>query len=538
MSNGITLSETARSLVRSGLFGKDWETYRDELISFIQLRFGPEVASNIVASEQGIVLIEMFAFGLSTMSWYGDRQADDTTLRDARLRSAAVTIARQLGYKPAAAVPPAVRITMSLAAPAPSRFTIERGRKLRGPGGLIFEVVDETIFDVGESGPKEFDARQGEGLESVFVSTGEPGQFFLITNVPDAFSIAQDSPQLFVSAVEWDENRFMEFDQTNQFEFQYGFSPPRAVLGDGVAGNIPLKDSELRFKFFVTSGTGGTVAANTVTAFMAPVVAGSTLVAPILSHDEPSTPGSDRETIAAIKTNAPQVFQTAQRAVTQADLDGWINAFSDPTWGSVAIGRATTPRSVEQDAEALTILEEMENAGMPQDTIDRLRTYWDRVLASNGQAEIILAQILAADSVGRYVTAPVGLAESLEEFLDAKAVSTAKVHVTDGLVNLLSVDLTVSITTSATYSSQEQKETVLTDVRSQLEDALLSRSYGESLRISDLYQLIDGIDGVDWSHAAITGSTEAAGRVNSFGDLEIEDFEVITMGEIPAVTVQ
>ena len=237
MSNGITLSETARSLVRSGLFGKDWETYRDELISFIQLRFGPEVASNIVASEQGIVLIEMFAFGLSTMSWYGDRQADDTTLRDARLRSAAVTIARQLGYKPAAAVPPAVRITMSLAAPAPSRFTIERGRKLQGPGGLIFEVVDETIFDVGESGPKEFDARQGEGLESVFVSTGEPGQFFLITNVPDAFSIAQDSPQLFVSAVEWDENRFMEFDQTNQFEFQYGFSPPRAVLGDGVAGN-------------------------------------------------------------------------------------------------------------------------------------------------------------------------------------------------------------------------------------------------------------------------------------------------------------
>jgi len=538
MSNGISLSTTARDLVRSGLFGKDFETNRDEIISFLQLRFGPEVSSNIVASEKGIELIEMFAFGLSTMNWYGDRQADDTNLRDVRLRAAAVTIARQLGYKPAAAVPPAVRITMTLAAPAPSRFTIEKGRKLQGPSGLIFEVVDETIFDVGESGPKEFDARQGESLESVFVSTGEPAQIFQITNVPDGFSIAQDSPQLFVSAVEWDENRFMEFEQTNQFEFQYGFSPPRAVMGDGVAGNIPLKDAELRFKFFVTSGTGGSVAANTVTAFVEPVVAGTTLIEPILVHDEPSTPGSDRETIDAIKVNAPLVFQTAQRAVTQVDLDGWINSFSDPTWGSVAIGRATTPRSVEQDAEALTILEEMANAGVPQDTIDRLYNYWNRVLASNGQAEIILAQILAEDDVGRYVTAPVGLAEALEVFLDEKAVSTAKVHVTDGSVNLLSVDLTVSITTTEDYSSQEQKETVLAEVRSQLEDELLGRAYGESIRISDIYQLINGITGVSWSHAAITGDTESLGRVNGFGDLEIEDFEVITMGAIPAVTVQ
>jgi len=538
MSNGISLSATARDLVRSGLFGKDFETNRDEIISFLQLRFGDEVASNIVASEQGIVLIEMFAFGLSTMNWYGDRQADDTNLRDVRLRAAAVTIARQLGYKPAAAVPPAVRITMTLAAPAPSRFTIEKGRKLQGPSGLIFEVVDETIFDVGESGPKEFDARQGESLESVFVSTGEPAQTFTITNVPDGFSIAQDSPQLWVSNVEWDESRFLEFEQTNQFEFQYGFSPPRAVLGDGIAGNIPLKDAELRWRFFVTSGTSGSVPANTVTAFMEPIVAGTTLVEATLTHDEPSTPGSDRETINSIKVNARLVFQSAQRAVTQDDLDGWINSFSDPTWGSVAIGRATTPRGVEQDAEALTILEEMTNAGVPQDTIDRLYNYWDRVLASNGQTEIILAQILAEDDVGRYVTAPVGLAEALEAFLDEKAVSTAKVHVTDGSVNLLSVDLTVSITTTEDYASQEQKETVAAEVRSQLESELLGRAYGTSIRISDIYQLINSITGVDWSHAAITGDTESLGRVNSFGDLEIEDFEVITMGEIPAVTVQ
>ena len=114
---GISLSTTARDLVRSGLFGKDWETNRDEIGSFLQLRFGPEIASNISASEQGVKEIEMFAFGLATANWFGDRQADETSLMHARLRAYTVSIARQLGYKPSAAVPPAVSITMTLAAP-------------------------------------------------------------------------------------------------------------------------------------------------------------------------------------------------------------------------------------------------------------------------------------------------------------------------------------------------------------------------------------------------------------------------------------
>lgn len=534
---GITLSETARDLIRSGLFGKDWETNRDDLLAYVQLRFGPEVASNIANSEQGIKDIEMFAFGLSTMNWFGDRQADDTNLQDVRLRYAAVTIARQLGYKPSAAVPPAVRITMVLAAPAPNRFKIERGSKLQGPGGLFFEAADEVVFDVGESGPKDFDAIQGETLEAIYTSTGLADQFSYVTNIPDGTSIAQDSPRLWVDGLEWGENRFLTYEQTNQFEFQYGFAPPRLITGSGTAGNIPEKNAELRLRYFVTAGTDGTVIANTVTAFAEPIVAGTTVVEYTLTHDEPSTPGAGRETIDSIKVNAPQVWQAAQRAVTQEDLDGWINAFTDATWGSVAIGRATTPRGVEQDAEAMTILQELANADVAQDTIDRLTAYWSGVLASNGQAQIIVVQVLAADSENRYVTASAGLAEALEDFLNLKAESTAKVHVTDGSVNLLSVDLTVAITAELEYSSQAAREGIRTEVSDVLEAALLGRAYGTSVRISDLYSLVEEISGVSWSHITITGNTDAVARVNSHGDLVIEGHEVITMGQLPAVTV-
>jgi hypothetical protein len=605
MASGISLSSVARDLVRSTLFGKDFDSNVTEIENFIQLRFGPEVANNIVASEQGKMLIEMFAFGLSTMNWYGDRQADDTNLRDVRLRTAAVSIARQLGYKPRAAVAPAIQLTMTISPVPTARLIVEKGRKLNGPDGLTFETTAETIFDVGEVGPKLIDARQGESKESLFVSDGTAGQTFFITDVPTDSSIAQDSPQAFVDGNEWPELVFLSFEQTNQFEFQYGFNPPRALFGDGIAGNIPPRDAEIRVRFFVTDGTGGSVPANSVTTFIEPLTAGGVVITPTLTHDDPSTPGSDRELISSIKTNAPQVFQAADRAVTQADIDALINAFIDPTWGAVAIGRATVPRSVDQDAQAVTIIESIESScatvlnivllggtfeltevvtggtsgatativgidpGLtfltvfpvsgvfipgevltvlpsggssaatatlssvaPNDIVVELRAYWDKVLSSNCQANVVVAQILGQDSVGRYVSAPSALAAALEVYLDARLESTVKATVVDGSVNLLPVDLSVDLRTDATITSAEQQEVVKANVRSALETELLGRSYGASVWISDLYRLSDEIAGVDNVNIAITNQPT---RIDSFGNLAIEDFEVITLGVSPVI---
>lgn len=598
---GISLSTTARDLIRSGFFGKDFDTTVNEITSFIRLRFGDEIANNIVASEQGIMLIEAFAFGFSTANWYGDRQTDDTNLRDVRLRSAAVAIARQLGYKPRAAVPPAVEITITLLTTPTARLTIEKGRQLNGPDGLIFETAEEVIFDPGNVGPQTFSAIQGETLESIFTSNGEPVQIFPITTVPDGSSIAQDSARAFVAGNEWEEREFLTFVQDEQFEFQYGFSPPRAVFGDGIAGNIPPRDDEVRIRFFVTDGTGGSVPANSVTTFTEPLVAGTQVIEAQLVHNDASTPGSDRETIDSIKVNAPQVFQAADRAVTQADIDALINAFNDPVFGSVAIGRATTPRSVDQDAQALTIIANIENSCPQTMTLSGiasgpftvgeqitggtsgatatvvgtvgsdlsifnvsgtftvgeavtggsstatgtvvtvavaqvatdLRNYWDTVLASNCQANIVVAQILSSDGVGRYVSAPSGLAQSLESFLDARLESTVKAQVVDGSINLLSVDLSVQVQTLEDFSAADQVEQVVADVRAAMEAQLLGRAYGVSLRISDLYAVADAVEGVDFVNIQITNQPT---RIDSFGNLPIEEFEVITLGAQPDVT--
>ena len=607
----VFLSETAKDLVRSNFFGKDFDTYVQEINDQLILQFGTEIAGNIVLSDYGQYLIEMHAFALSTMSWYGDRQADDTTLRYVRLRSAANVIARQLGYKPRAAVSPAISLTMTLAFPPTlTRLTLERGRILVGPAGLLYVTTEEVVFDVGEVGPKTFSAVEGEVIEEIYTSNGAPNQFFFLETIPAGKSIAQDSPRTFVNNTEWDEVPLLIFERIDEFEVQYGFNPPRLQFGDGVAGNVPPKDAEIRVTYLASSGPAGAVGANTVVNFQAPLVAGTETLTATLTH-EVSTPGSPRERIDSIRINAPLVTQTADRAVTQKDLDALINAFIDPVFGAVAIGRATVPRTVADDAEALTIiglidaccpvllthgdstpgnfggfaagntitgslsgatgtitrvnlsslevvsvtdgpfvlsdvvtdatsgatatLTGVEDPGVSE----RLRTYWDAVLASNCKANIVNAQVLAADATGRYISAPSGLALSLDTYLNARAESTVQVVVTDGSINLFSVSLTAEVNLAEGFNNEVARQTVFATVIGVLELALLGRSYGESLRISDLYALVEAVEGVVYSHisvVAINGLPPGAGVLNSFGDLVIEDFQVISLGVSPVVT--
>jgi hypothetical protein len=598
-------------VIRSNFFGKDFDTYVQEINDQLILQFGNEVAGNIVVSDYGQYLIEMHAFALSTMAWYGDRQADDTTLQYVRLRSAANVIARQLGYKPNAAVAPAIELTMTLTfPPVLTRLTLERGRVLVGPAGLLYVTTEEVVFDVGEVGPKTFSAVEGEVVEEIFTSDGTPNQFFFLETIPSGKSIAQDSPRVFVNSIEWEEKELLVFERINEFEVQYGFNPPRLQFGDGVAGNVPPKDAEIRVTFLATAGPAGAVAANTVVNFQAPLVAGTETLIASLSHDA-STPGSPRESIASIRINAPLVTQTADRAVTQKDLDALINAYIDPIFGAVAKGRATVPRSVDEDAEALTIIglvdaccpvllthgdvtdgpdggfaagsiitgslsgatgtitrvnaSSLEVIGVEEgqfvanDVVTdgttgasatvasvedpgvsaRLRTYWDTVLSSNCKSNIVNAQILSADATGRYIAAPSGLARSLDTYLNDRAESTVRVVVTDGSINLFSVSLDVGISLAEGFNNEVARQTVFSTVVSTLEFELLGRDYGQSLRISDLYALVEAIDGVVFSHikvSAINGATPADGVLNEFGDLEIEDFQVITLGDSPVVS--
>jgi hypothetical protein len=851
----IELSPTARELIRSTFFGKDFDSHRQEIIDAIQAIFGDDVASNITASEQGVMLIELNAYALGTASWYGDRQADDTTLDFVRLRRHAVAIARQLGYKATSSVPAVVDVRVQLLTIPPVQLTIPKGTKASGPDGLIFETLSDLVFDQGQIGAglpvgltinefaidpvspsiiyagtsdgilktltsgsswfssssgitfpnittlvidpgtpttlyagtvasgifksidsgaswtsssvglsnlnitsiaidpitptilyvgtnagglfktinsgsswsqinigitdfaiqtvvidpvtpsiiyagafsggifktissglswtaanlglsatnvthiavdpvtpttlyaattiggvhKSIDSaatwvpanvgltatspnritidgvtpstlyvstidagvyktidsganwaaavvgltntnntaitvdpvtpttlyvgatdggifvsltsaatwaplnngiddpikivqmREGQTLSETFRSDGEPFQVFEIP-VPVSFSIAQDSPAVSVDSILWPEVELLTYDQTDQVEIEYGLAPPRVIFGDGIAGNIPTQDAEIAVAYFVTSGTLGSIASDTMGAFDDPIIAGSTVISTTISNTSPSTPGSDPESLNSIKINAPRVYQAAQRSVTALDLAGWVNSYVDPVYGAVARGTATSPRSAVADAEGQSIIAMMGALGVPTSLTTRLSNYLDSVLSSNCAANVVNAQILSSDSIGRYVPAPAGLAISLAAFLNTIAESTVEAVVTDGSINLLSVDAFIGISIDVTITNDELRTSIVDAARDAVQTLLLNRDFGESLRIGDIYQTVEGVGGVDYSNISLVvrnniGDDISSSRLDQFGDLEIELFEVITMGATPSVEI-
>lgn len=850
----IELSPTARDLTRSTFFGKDFESHRQEIIDSINAIFGDQVATNIVTSEQGVMLIELNSYALQTASWYGDRQADDTTLQYARLRFAAVTIARQLGYKASSSVPAVVDVRVQLNSAPGVQLTIPAGSQASGPDGLSFETLSDLVFDPGQVGSglpagltvsdividpsspstiyagtsngvlktttsgtswfttnsglsstnitalvidpitpttlylgtinagvfkstdsgatwgtssaglsnlnitalavdpvtpavlyvgtdgggifksinsgatwtavnggvvdfsiqtisvdpvtpttiyagsfssgvfkttnsglswatsnsglaflniqhvaidpvtpatlyasttgggiyksvnagvtwvpsnsgftglspnrvaidpatplnlyastadagvfrstdggatwlaavngltatnntsivvdaatpttvyvaaasggifvtinsattwtslnngiddpiKTVQMREGSTRSESFRSTGEPFQIFELS-LPGSTSIAQGSPSVTVAGVLWPEVELLTYDQTDQVEIEYGLFPPRVIFGDGIAGNIPPKDAEIRVTYFITNGSLGSIASDTIGNFTTPIVAGTTPIGTTLTNDFPSTPGSDPESLDSIKTNAPQVFQAAQRAVTADDLTGWVNSYVDPVFGAVAKGRATSPRSAAADAEGQSIISSLIAFGVPSTLTTRLSNYLDSILSSNCSANVVNAQILAADSVGRYVSAPEGLARNLAAFLNTIAESTVEVVVTDGSINLLSVDVFVGIRILDTITNDALRNSIRDEARVVVQSLLLNRDFGVSLRIGDVYQAVEAVEGVQFSQITLVvrnniGEDVSSARLNTFGDLVVEEFEVITLGASPEVS--
>jgi hypothetical protein len=175
----------------------------------------------------------------------------------------------------------------------------------------------------------------------------------------------------------------------------------------------------------------------------------------------------------------------------------------------------------------------------PNEIATELETYWNKVLASNCGANIVIAQILAADGQGRYVTASVGLAQALETYLDGKAESTVKVIVVDGSINLLRVNLQADVHLLDGFTGEAIRESVRQQVQVALEAALIGRDYGVSLRVSDLYKIVESITGVDWTNIGVTAVNDGSptAYVNTFGDIVLESYQVITLGDPVVVTL-
>lgn len=362
---------TVDSLNKVKYSGLDFDTHFDDLRARMQVEFASDF-NDFALSSLGIMLLDLVAYGLDSLSFYLDRRATDAYLETARTRKAVARLSRQLGYKIGPAVASSVDVTLAIETPGgfPFGVTVAKGFQLRGPNELIFETAEAVIF-APNSGPSQtavVPCYEGETVVENFVATGQANQTIELARVPDQKFVVQGSVRVVVNGVLWTESEFLTFDPTNQYEVEYSDEPPTVRFGNGIAGNIPTVGAPITVTYVASRGLTGQVGQDTVTEAVTPLVQNFTTIPLVINNAEASAGGDDPESLTKVKAYAGRVWNSRKVAVTRPDYKALAGSYADPLYGRVAVAQAVSTRSSEQDIYLQNLLHDIELALAPVKT--------------------------------------------------------------------------------------------------------------------------------------------------------------------------
>ena len=388
MTEPLQIESPQANINRARFIGKDFFTFVDDLIARIQVQFVNEF-NDFVSSGVGVMLIDMVAWAGELLSFYIDRQASENYIATAKHRRSVSRIARNVGYKMRAAVSASVDLSVNLSEVKGFDVTIPVGFQFQGPNDLVFEALEAVTFPAGEGPsdtPRTVSVAEGTTVVQNFTSDGSKNQVFVLTPGEGKF-VADGTATGLVDGSVWTESEFITFDATDQFEVDYNADPALWRFGDGAAGNIPASGASLTISYRATSGAGGLVMAETITAVVNPLVVASETIPLTITHPDPSSGGADSETVDEARYQAPQWFAARNVAVTQADYVGLSQAYTDAISGAVSLAQAFVAHSAEDD---LQLQEYLDATRLASSTVET------NVNASVSTAETSLSSVSTA----------------------------------------------------------------------------------------------------------------------------------------------
>lgn len=317
---------------------RDFTGYRDALFQYASRTF-PEWTSRSPA-DFGVVLVELFAYMGDISSFYQDRIADEAFLSTATQRSSVVSIAATLGYTPYNALAAIgsvtfqtlVNQTTDVDVPAGTRvitafnFDLDRpviyetdtAVTVPNSGGTAAVTLTEGITQ----GTRQISLTDVSGstdtvtVEDLGTSSGEGGQTFVLAANP----LLTDTLRLFVEdtagATEWQYVTSLSTASAADQVYTTAIDDAGVVtvsFGDSVHGAIPATGLGVAAAYRVGGGAYGNIPANSIVDLATPIT-GVTVAA-----SSAMTGGADAEPMELIRTNAPRLYRSRDRAVALRD---------------------------------------------------------------------------------------------------------------------------------------------------------------------------------------------------------------------------
>ena len=439
-------------LKRFNYTGKEHQSIVDDCISKIKEVYGSECWNDFEEDNAGRMLVEVFAYVCDLLLFYLDRQANETYLPTATERQNIINMCKLIGYTPKPAKPAQVEITVSVDTTYNSDITLPEGSLLETNDGIIFETLNDAVIVAGQLSVT-VQAVEGETLEEIIgTSDGEAWQEFYLprSGVIEILGAEIDGHSWTVTETladksENDEVFTADIDAWRRAEISFG---------DGSTGRIPPEGGRITVRYRVGGGIAGNVAPDTITNIrdIATDKAGRKIPVRV-TNSAWASGGAEPESIESIKLWAPRFFETQSRCVTQQDYETFATNFSGI-------------------CKAKAVVHER-----------------------SGEANIIRLYVLTYGSENNTVTTPnQTLKDNLLDYLNKYKMLTDWLEIEDGKIK--SVDFSGTVTILEGFN----KFSVLKNISDALNKFMNvdTRDMGESLRISDIYALIDNIEGVSF----------------------------------------
>lgn len=300
---------------------KDFDSIRARLISLLGSVF-TDWTDHEVASF-GNILLESFAWVADVLLFYQDNQAEESFLPYVKLRRNALALAQQLGYEPNGASAATAEELFTLSTVPVNDVTFPAGTvvKTREIGNVIeFQLLSDLTIPAMTDPPQAFGTvENSSNVQDVFASSILPNQEFELTGVPYldgssnvvASNGAYTEVDNFLSSTSTDRHYTISVDENDRASMRFG---------NGVNGEVPTGTITNDYK--TGGGASGKVEENTITQIVGSFTDSlGNPVSVVVNNPEAASGGSDRETVAQIRQNAPASLRVLNRTVAKEDYE-------------------------------------------------------------------------------------------------------------------------------------------------------------------------------------------------------------------------
>mgnify|MGYP001578046709 CR=1 FL=1 len=280
-------------------------------------------------NDPGVAMMQVVAYLADHLHWQVDRALTDALLPMTTRRSAAVMLARMLGYDTNGAAAAVVTLQFTVAPLAGvGNLTIPKATRCQATfQGVAVNFETDADLVIQRAGPFVASVTATEGItgsETLGTANGEPYQKYVLAAAGVIKNRSQNSLVVSVGADAWTE--VASFAKSKPTDKHYvvlrDHNDKLTVLfGDDARGTIPINGKVITAAFRTGGGILGNLPSGTIKPVVSTVVYEGNPVVPTVTHTAAAMGGAARETTESVKLSAPPYFASQDRAVTSDDYD-------------------------------------------------------------------------------------------------------------------------------------------------------------------------------------------------------------------------